>query len=155
MRPETPMLDPGFDGALPPLFAQLLGSLGQSMEYAEAPEAKTEFDRNGFVVMRNFLPAAELQQLQAALERYIKEDVPNLDGQTDANAPVAMFHDRERPETLFHLSSISDQEIRAYADNDRWTSLASALLGKRAQVHVPPEWFNKPPGEATAAASLR
>ena len=37
----------------------------------------------------------------------------------------------------------------------RWHSMAEALTGSSDVMCNSCEWFNKPPGEATAAASLR
>jgi phytanoyl-CoA hydroxylase len=101
---------------------------------------KRELDRDGFVVVRSFLPADELGELNQNLERYIREVVPKLpDGD-------AFFDDRKRPETLKQMQRMDRDPYFADRSGDpRWTGLAEALLGEQATAD-PPEWFNKPPG---------
>jgi ectoine hydroxylase-related dioxygenase (phytanoyl-CoA dioxygenase family) len=103
-------------------------------------DLKTSCDRDGFVVVRNFLPADELDVLRQNLDRYIREVVPMLPD-TDA-----FYEDRSRPETLKQLQRMAcDPFFAAYSHNPRWVTLAEALLGESA-VAEQPEWFNKPPG---------
>ncbi len=101
---------------------------------------KTDFDRDGFVVVRNFLPSAELAELQANLDRYIRDIVPTL-------PPAdAFYEDRDRPETLKQLQRLDrDPFFAEYQRNRRWTELAETLLGEPAASDQP-EWFNKPAG---------
>lgn len=103
-------------------------------------DLKTDFDRDGFVIVRNFLPADELAELQANLDRYIRDVVPTL-------PPAdAFYEDRNRPETLKQLQRMDcDPFFAEYQRNRRWTELATTLLGEEAQSDQP-EWFNKPAG---------
>jgi phytanoyl-CoA hydroxylase len=101
---------------------------------------KSSFDRDGFVVVREFLPSHELSELQVNLERYIHDIVPSLPD-TDA-----FYSDRRQPETLQQLQRMSrDSFFAAYGDHPRWAEMAQLLLGERG-VAEQPEWFNKPPG---------
>jgi phytanoyl-CoA hydroxylase len=101
---------------------------------------KSDFDRDGFVVVPDFLPPVELQPLQENLDRYIREVVPTL---PDADA---FFDDRSRPETLKQMQRMGrDPFFEEYAGNAHWVALAEALLGESA-VADQPEWFNKPAG---------
>jgi len=101
---------------------------------------KPDFDRDGFVVVRQFLPAGELAELTENLDRYINEIVPTLPDKD------AFYHDRERPETLKQLQHMGcDDYFNHYRNNPRWTALAEALLDESVNVQEP-EWFNKPPG---------
>jgi len=103
-------------------------------------DLKTHLDRDGFVVVRRFLPADELVTLQQNVDRYIREVVPTL--------PVsdAFYEDRSRPETLKQLQRLArDAFFAAYSQNPRWVGLAETLLGEAA-IADQPEWFNKPPG---------
>ena len=103
-------------------------------------DLKTNCDRDGFVVVRNFLPADELEVLQQNLDRYIREVVPTL---PDSDA---FYEDRSRPETLKQLQRMAGEPFFAeYSRNPRWVALAEALLGEPAAAEQP-EWFNKPPG---------
>jgi phytanoyl-CoA hydroxylase len=101
---------------------------------------KMDCDRDGFVVVRNFLAAEEVAALQQNLDRYIREVVPTLpDGD-------AFYEDRIRPETLKQLQRMDrDPFIAEYRHHRDWVALAETLLGEPAAADQP-EWFNKPPG---------
>ncbi len=60
----------------------------------DAPLLRSDFQRDGFVVIRNFLPAAEFQLLTDNVNRFIRDVVPTL---TDRDA---FYDDRTKPETL-------------------------------------------------------
>lgn len=98
------------------------------------------FQSDGFVVVRSFLPAGELAELNRQLERYIREVVPALpDGD-------AFYVERSRPETLKQLQHMEgDPYFRACLSNPRWLGLARELLGTPVEAQSV-EWFNKPPG---------
>ena len=101
---------------------------------------KTDCDRDGFVVIRNFLLADELAVLQQNLDRYIHQIVPTLPD-TDA-----FYEDRSRPQTLKQLQRMDrDPFFAEYRHHRAWVTLADALLGEPAAADQP-EWFNKPPG---------
>ena len=99
-----------------------------------------EYQQQGFVVVRQFLEAAALEELQDQLDRYIREVVPGLP------ADNAFYHDRDRPETLKQLNQMQNDpffdEIR---HRSQWVDLATRLLGEQADAKHP-QWFNKPPG---------
>lgn len=101
---------------------------------------KSDFDRDGFVIVRQFLPLDEFETLRRELDRYIREIVPGL---PDASA---FFVDKKRPETLKQLQHMGcDLFFRDYGQNPVWSALATALVGERVNGQEP-EWFNKPPG---------
>ena len=103
-------------------------------------EAKREFDRDGFIVVRQFLTAHELAALAGELDRFIRDVVPGL---SDAHA---FYQDRDRPETLKQMQHMQVEPFfRDYTQHAKWTSLAEALVGESAECESP-EWFNKPPG---------
>jgi len=101
---------------------------------------KKDFDRDGFVIVRNFLGKEEFQELKNNLDRYVREIVPGL---PDADA---FYHDRGRPETLKQMQHMgaNDAYFDSYRGNRRWLELAQALLGEPVEANEP-EWFNKPP----------
>jgi phytanoyl-CoA hydroxylase len=103
-------------------------------------ELKPGYDRDGFAVVRGFLPPAELAELTRELDRYISDVVPTL-------PDSAAFHlDRTRPETLKQLQHMTgDAYFAAYAANPAWHALAQSLIGESVTC-MGPEWFNKPPG---------
>jgi phytanoyl-CoA hydroxylase len=102
-------------------------------------ELRPQFERDGFLVIRNFLPAEQFRELTANLDRYVREVVPTL------NDADAFYDDRARPETLKQLARIEqDAFFQAYLTHPVWTAAASALLGEDVRAHGA-EWFNKPP----------
>jgi phytanoyl-CoA hydroxylase len=102
--------------------------------------AKQSYDREGFVVVRQFLADAGLAELHANLERYIRDVVPTL------AATEAFYQDYARPETLKQLQRMGcDSFFRDYVHHSKWTALAEALVGEPVCADQP-EWFNKPPG---------
>jgi ectoine hydroxylase-related dioxygenase (phytanoyl-CoA dioxygenase family) len=103
-------------------------------------DLKTCCDRDGFVVVRQFLASNELAALQQNLDRYIRDVVPTLPERE------AFYEDRSRPDTLKQLQRMDrDPFFADYRRDSRWVTLAEALLGDPATTDQP-EWFNKPPG---------
>lgn len=101
------------------------------------------YQRDGFVVIRNFLGREPLEELATNLDRYIRDVVPGLPA-TDA---FYVDPGRRRPETLKQLHRMGiDPFFHRYRSDPRWRELAVALLGEEAQADDP-EWFNKPPGQ--------
>ena len=107
------------------------------MDYSQYREG---FERDGFVVIPNFLPAAVLAELTDNLDRYIRDVVPTL---PDADA---FYQDKARPETLKQMQHMEcDPFFAGYRRNEHWAGMAADLLGEPANAQGP-EWFNKPPG---------
>lgn len=105
------------------------------------PESlKADYDRDGFVIVRQLLDVSDFAELRANLERYIRDIVPSLpDGD-------AFYDDRSRPETLKQMQHMDgDAYFRDYPRQPRWSSLAELLVGEPV-VGQAPEWFNKPAG---------
>lgn len=102
-------------------------------------DLRSDFERDGFVVIRNFLPQPEFQTLVANVDRYVREVVPTL-GDRDA-----FYDDRSKPETLKQLARMEQDAFFAeYLRHPLWVSTAAALLGEDVRTHGS-EWFNKPP----------
>ncbi|MCA9143243.1 MAG: phytanoyl-CoA dioxygenase family protein [Planctomycetaceae bacterium] len=103
-------------------------------------DAKPRYDRDGFVVVRNFLDRDALQLLEENVNRYIREVVPHLP------AGDAFYHDRSKPETLKQLQHMGqDSFFDGYRRDEQWKELAELLIGEHVEAQEP-EWFNKPPG---------
>ncbi|MFN6103471.1 MAG: phytanoyl-CoA dioxygenase family protein [Planctomycetaceae bacterium] len=100
---------------------------------------RAEFQNEGYVVVRQFLSAADFGELQDELHRYVTQVVPHLpEGD-------AFYHDRSRPETLKQMSRIENDPFFAqYIQHPAWRNLAEELLGEPATCQGT-EWFNKPP----------
>jgi phytanoyl-CoA hydroxylase len=100
---------------------------------------KSDFDRNGFVIVRQLLSPPELAELRGNLDRYIREVVPTLPDSS------AFYDDKSRPETLKQLQHMGcDPFFEAYREHPKWLGLAETLIGEKARAEEP-EWFNKPP----------
>lgn len=102
---------------------------------------KAGYDRDGYVIVRQFLTPADFAELTRNLDRYIREVVPTLPDKH------AFYVDKNRPETLKQMQHMDlDPFFRDYARHPTWLALARGLLGEDVLVQAP-EWFNKPPGQ--------
>ena len=100
---------------------------------------KPAFDRDGFVIVRQFLTATDRTEVCNNLDRYIRDVVPGL---PDAHA---FYQDRSRPETLKQVQQMTaDPFFRDYVHHPAWKGLGEALLGEEVRCDSP-TWFNKPP----------
>ncbi len=107
---------------------------------SETSALRTQFERDGYVVIRNFLPAELFAELRSELDRYVRDVVPTL---PDVDA---FYDDRRRPETLKQLVRIEqDPYFAAMVTHPAWTAVAELLLGEPAKAQGA-EWFNKPAG---------
>lgn len=106
----------------------------------EVHSHRQAFQRDGFTVVRGFLPPGELSTLQRELDRYIQEVAPLLP------AGDAFYQVPGQAETLRQLHRMGqDKFFEDYRRNPRWQELAEALLGEEVEPDEP-EWFNKLPG---------
>jgi phytanoyl-CoA hydroxylase len=109
------------------------------MAKVDAPTLKALFDRDGYVVVRQFLNLTELTELRRELDRYIARiaGLPRTD---------VMFENRDRPETLKQLARMkqNDAFFVEFIERPKWIVLAETLLND-ATVPKELEWFNKPP----------
>ena len=101
---------------------------------------RERYDRDGFVLVRNFLPPDEFEALIAVVDRFIREVVPSVPDS------AAFYQDKSRPETLKQMQHIAQYEpyFEEYRSHPRWNALARTLTGEEAHT-IGPEWFNKPP----------
>ena len=110
------------------------------MREPPAGSLQAQYDRDGYVIVRQLLVPEAFAELASQLDRYVRDVVPTLPA-TDA------FYDREpaRPETLKQLHRMGqDAFFAAYRHNPQWVALAEALVGEAVTTDQP-EWFNKPP----------
>ena len=107
------------------------------MKYAKY---RAVFERDGFVVIPQFMSGEAFDELTSNLDRYIREVVPGL---PDSDA---FYQDRSRLETLKQMQHMSvDPFFSNYRTNPQWAEMAHSLLGEPANAQGT-EWFNKPPG---------
>ncbi|MEE3373348.1 MAG: phytanoyl-CoA dioxygenase family protein [Planctomycetota bacterium] len=103
-------------------------------------ESRLTLQCDGFVVLRQFLPPSDLQELTDSLDAYIRTIVPGLPDSS------AFYHDRRRPETLKQMQHFQQApSLTDYPMRPQWLEMAAGLLGESV-VSMGPEWFNKPPG---------
>ena len=104
------------------------------------PSTKTDFDRDGFAVIRGFYSPQEVTELAGHVERYVADVGPTLPAES------VFYEKKERPETLMRLDMMETHD--SYFDEllrgERYTGLASSLLD---DVAVPQyvEMFAKVP----------
>ncbi|MEZ6045554.1 MAG: phytanoyl-CoA dioxygenase family protein [Planctomycetaceae bacterium] len=98
-----------------------------------------QYQTEGYVVLRQFYSAEEINELKREIDRYIAEVVPHLE------KGAVFYHDADKPETLKQINGF--KEDAWFADfplQQRWKDLAVALIGEEVTFKSP-EWFNKPP----------
>src|SRR3954468_3617496 len=92
---------------------------GDGKENMNLDDAKTTFDRDGFVIVPQLLSPAEFAELRANLDRYIREVVPRLPDKH------AFYVDKCRPETLKQMQHMGcDPYFRDYTNHPTWRALA-------------------------------
>jgi phytanoyl-CoA hydroxylase len=109
-------------------------------------ELKGDFDRDGFVVIKGFLNASDLTEVQRELERYIVDRIPRIP-RTDVYYEV-----RDDASTLKQMARIKEHDpfFANLIARRQWTGLAEHLLDDKVEAKEL-EWFDKPPqlGKAT------
>jgi phytanoyl-CoA hydroxylase len=113
----------------------------ESMTEADLNKAVREFDTNGFTVLRGFLTAAEVEEVNQRTQRYVSDVVPTLPKEE------VFYEVKDDPKTLKQLSRIDqrDEFFRKLFTGERLLSLARSLLHEDV-VPCSMQWLNKPPG---------
>jgi len=103
-------------------------------------DVKSQFDRDGFVVVRGFFDAGQVCEIQDELDRYIKQVAP------DIPQGFVMYEDTDDPRTLKQLAHIGhyDAWFKRFLSAGRPVELAEVLLNGPVSLSEL-EWFNKPP----------
>ena len=103
-------------------------------------EVKSQYDRDGYVLLRGFMSAAEIGETLDVLARFIRDQVPTLPREH------VFYEDKSQPDTLKQLQSLFRYE--PYFDTlmfrSKFTKLAEFLLGTPA-IGKNMQYFNKPP----------
>ncbi len=101
---------------------------------------RKQYDKDGYVVVPDFLSAEDFAELNHNLDRYICDVVPTVPDRG------AFYQDKSRPETLKQLQHMGEYDpyFGRYVEHPRWNALAWALLGEQF-FFKDPQWFNKPP----------
>ncbi len=102
--------------------------------------AKTDFDRDGFAIIRGFHSLQEASDLIGHVERYVAEVVPTLP------AEAAFYEEKGRSDTMMRLDRMDtyDSYFNELPRGERYTGLASTLLDDTAVPHSV-QMFDKVP----------
>ena len=106
---------------------------------------RERYEQDGDVIVRGLFPPAELRELRAQLDRYIREVVPTLP------KDAAFFDDYAKPETLRKMQSLDKHD--AWFANFRLTGPQVPLLEYFLRDKFSPqgiEWFDKLPYDTQA-----
>src|SRR5205085_4351295 len=93
-------------------------------------QCKPPFDRDGYVVVRQFLTRDELSELRSQIRRFIREVAPSL---PDTQVFHAIGENGQRRIRLV-LRMNCDAFFEGYRSHPKWRSLAQALLGEAAEA---------------------
>jgi len=108
-----------------------------SLDIAQLRES---FQKNGYVVVPNFL---ENDELNIVYERLTKLIVAT---QKKQNYEHAFYANKQDKNSLKQLHRIEEDDFfKNYSASTKWSSLASALLDDKVEPALALEWFNKPP----------
>ena len=102
-------------------------------------EMKKEFDRDGYVVMRDFMGGDEAAEISNQIDRFVAKVLPTR------SEPLAFYEVNDQPKTIMRLQKIQDYDefFRQLLNADRFVSMAAQLLGDDV-VARNLQWFNKP-----------
>ena len=111
-------------------------------------QARLEFTKDGFAVVRTFLGPEEIDEINREVERYVAKVIPTLPPEK------AFYETKGDASTLKQLPRIDqhDEFFERYLRHPRLSELAAHLLGCPV-VARDLQWFNKPPqiGKPTPA----
>ena len=103
-------------------------------------QLRESFQKNGYVVVPNFL---ENDELNIVRERLTKLIVATHKKQ---NYEHAFYANKQDKNSLKQLHQIEEDDFfKSYSASTKWSSLASALLDDKVESALALEWFNKPP----------
>jgi phytanoyl-CoA hydroxylase len=106
---------------------------------------REKFDADGFVIVRGLLDARELAEVQAQLERYIREVVPTLP------KDAAFFDDYSKPETLRKMQALDrrDAWFGKFMNQGKHVPMMEYFLRDKYSPQGL-EWFDKLPFDKNA-----
>ena len=110
-----------------------------------AANLKTAFDRDGFVVVREFFDATQVKRIVDEIDRYVMQVAPHVP------PAFVMYEDTARPDTLKQIAYIAhyDEALRQFLNEGPAIRIAETLFGRSARG-IELEWFDKPPGASRA-----
>jgi phytanoyl-CoA hydroxylase len=111
------------------------------MSDAQVDRAIREFEDDGFTVLRGVFTAAEVEEINARIRRYVDEVAPTLP------AGEVMYEDKDDPSTLKQLTRIDQRDpfFKQLLSGERLHGLARSLM-REDVVDLSLAWLNKAPG---------
>jgi phytanoyl-CoA hydroxylase len=108
-------------------------------------ELRTDYERDGFVVIRGLLKPTEFKELSDNLDRYVRDVVPTLP------KDQAFFDDYAKPETLRKMQSLNrhDAWFQNFMQHGKHVAIQEYLMRDRCDPQGL-EWFNKLPYDQSA-----
>lgn len=108
-------------------------------------ELRNSYDADGFVIIRSLYSSAEVDELNAQVERYIREVVPTLP------KDAAFYDDYSRPETLRKMQSLDKRDawFHRFMNEGKHVPLLEHLLRDTFSPQGL-EWFTKLPYDRAA-----
>ena len=105
------------------------------------PQQMERFAQDGFVVFRQFLHGAELQELIANVERYIRDVAPIVPQEH------VFYEDRSDARTLKQMQNLGEHDswFARFVAGGAFRTIAEQLLGS-AVIAKNLQYFSKPPG---------
>ena len=103
------------------------------------PQLKQDFDRDGFVILPQYVSGEEAQTIDANIERFITDVLPG------APETTAFYEDPAEPSSIMRLQNMIDLDpwFHDLYYSERMAGLARHLLGDDV-VGKNLQWFNKP-----------
>ncbi|NKB70479.1 MAG: phytanoyl-CoA dioxygenase family protein [Candidatus Latescibacteria bacterium] len=100
---------------------------------------KDAFDRDGFILLRGFLTPAETADVEANIQRFIDQILPQTPETT------AFYEDTANPASIKRLQKMGEHDpyFATMTDAPPYAGLARALLADEV-VPKQMQWFNKP-----------
>lgn len=99
------------------------------------------YDRDGYVLIRNFVAGEALRELQTNIDRFIADVVPSM------SAEHVFYEDRDDPTTLKQLQQMANYDpwFQEQFTAGPFRKIAEVLL-RGPVVPKNMQYFNKPPG---------
>ena len=110
-----------------------------------AEKIKGDFDRDGYIILRNHLSAEETALVRENVERYVAEVLPGLPNDK------AFYEVKDDTETIMRLSAMAEHDgyFNELYNDEQFFGLAHHLLDGARESAM--QWMSKPPriGQAT------
>jgi phytanoyl-CoA hydroxylase len=115
--------------------------MSQPISQSNSAEAKNEFDRDGYLTVEPLFDAAKMAEINAELDRFITERVP------DMSRSEVYYEDVNDRSSIKQMMNMQDHDpfFDDLLENSVIRTMAETALGEDIRgVNV--EYFNKPPG---------